>query len=100
MQKFTDGEISWKILAAECNKDWRTRPNNFRRMNAHVITIPIDNMEYFYSYSTLVAVKVGEKYYFNKKTYSTTTSCQITAWCGINTAARRKGIKSGLYGTF
>lgn len=76
----------------------RHAPDNFRSMHAHVIYE--NGWELFYSYQTLVGVKTPNKYYFKDKTYSVTTSKQLTTWSGIDTAARRAGIKSGVFGSF
>ena len=80
--------------------DWtkKNQPDNFRSMHAHIIYE--GGWELFYSYQTLVGVRTQDKYYFKDKTYSTTTSKQLTTWSGIDTAARRAGIKSGVFGSF
>lgn len=80
--------------------DWEKKhqPDNFRSMHAHVIYE--SGWELFYSYQTLVAVRTPDKYYFKDKTFSSTTSKQLTTWSGVNTAARRAGIKSGVFGKF
>ncbi|NJE35471.1 hypothetical protein E0L13_10640 [Megasphaera sp. SW808] len=80
--------------------DWEKKyqPDNFRSMHAHVIYE--SGWELFYSYQTLVGVRTQDKYYFKDKTFSPTTSKQLTAWSGVNTAARRQGIKSGVFGSF
>lgn len=77
---------------------FKSEPDNFRHMHAHVIYA--SGYELFYSYRTLVGVRTQDRYYFKDETFSLTTSIQLTTWSGVNTAARRAGIKSGVFGSF
>lgn len=97
MEKYQDALRNFRF-----DNDLKFQRDNFRSMHAHVCFVMNEGVKYelFYSYETLVAAYVEGYFFFSSVTYSTTTSKQITAWCEICTADRRKGIKSGLYGSF
>ncbi len=60
--------------------------NKFRSMNAS--TGWLNGMEIFKSYDTIVAVKYMSTI-FVEEGYSTTTSKQVTTWCGTCTQQRK-----------
>lgn len=68
-----------------------------RRLNsckAHVVTF--ENGVALVSYSTMVAAKIDNKYYFTAKhNCSPTTNYHVQAWCDLGAQQRRVMIKSG-----
>lgn len=62
--------------------------------NAKVVTF--QNGAALISYSTMVAAKIDNKYYFTTKhDCSHTTDYHVRTWCGLSAQARRAMIKRG-----
>lgn len=68
-----------------------------RRLNyssAKVVTF--QNGEALVSYSTMVAAKINNKYYFTAKHDCSQTTCKhVIDWCGLGVLVRRVMIESG-----
>lgn len=59
-----------------------------------------ENGTAFQSYETLIAIRVGGKLYFTKHhACSKTTSKYCSQWCGYSPEERKKGLKSGQFGS-
>lgn len=62
--------------------------------NATVVTF--QNGVALVSYSTMVAAKINNKYYFTSKHDCSNTTCkQVKTWCGLGAQMRRNMIESG-----
>lgn len=72
---------------------WEIKKRRLKYCNAKVVTF--QNGVALVSYSTMVAAKINNKYYFTAKhDCSQTTNYHVRTWCGIGAPERRAMIES------
>lgn len=73
---------------------WEIKKRRLNYSKAKVVTF--QNGEALVSYSTMVAAKINNKYYFTTKhDCSQTTNYHVRTWCGLGAQVRRAMIESG-----
>ena len=73
---------------------WEIKKRRLNYCRAKVVTF--QNGVALVSYSTMVAAKINNKYYFTAKHDCSQTTCKhVHTWCGIGAPERRAMIKSG-----
>lgn len=84
--------MTYSELLVQLGLEIKKRRLNYCR--AKVVTF--QNGEALVSYSTMVAAKINNKYYFTAKhDCSQTTNYHVRAWCRLGAPERRTMIQSG-----
>lgn len=84
--------MTYSELLALLGPEIKKRRLNYCR--AKVVTF--QNGEALVSYSTMVAAKIDNKYYFTAKYDCSRTTCRhVKDWCGIGIRTQRAMIKNG-----